>query len=185
MLKTCEQYATRSLEWGWAKACGWSLRAFGGTAEFVSQCQRAVRVFYCLGALRVQHMCELPFLLVRIEEEGVAAECITLYAATNPPIDCDTSRRVLSTDEGSLRSSVIAIRDHGAPACEGLRRIIDSMCCMNLDDSRIEETHSIAKRTHGRTPGAELPWVAATCRERQNLRDDQHLPQHLGIIFEI
>lgn len=111
----------------------------------------------------------VPYLLVRLGEEGVVGRCFAQWDAAAPDAHHPVTRDFF-TPGGWLRRDMERLRDTGHTTPE-LQREVDGLCDVPLDDSTCESPHAKARRFWLGTRAAKFPWVAASMRLRQNLRD--------------
>ena len=59
----------------------WTAHTFGGNVELLQESQGCIRSIVVLGRARTRHYSRIPWLLARLEESGIAAECTRQFNA--------------------------------------------------------------------------------------------------------
>ena len=176
-------YATAALRKGLAEANEWTSASWGGGAELLSQCQAVVRATYHLSVRKMAHLDRIPYLLARLAEPGVRSRCIEQWNSCDASQHHRVSHEFLSPS-GELRALVDAVRDDGTNMSERLRREVESLAAIPLDDSVAEGPHARAHRQMRHATAARWPWIASSMRLKQNLEDAFCLPTALGVDLE-
>ena len=63
------------LRQGLAEANAWNLAFFGGDADFLRSAQGCVRYILAFASIKIRYLNTLPWLLVRLRDPGIKAEC--------------------------------------------------------------------------------------------------------------
>lgn len=178
------RYAVGELNRGLAEANAWTpeSRCAGGAHTWLAS-QACVRATFELGMRKIHFLDKVPYLLARLSEPGVPQRCIDQWNS------CDEDKHHRVTVEflsptGSLRRHIDKYNTTSGDMSDELRREVDSLAAIPLDDSAAESPHAVAHRLMGHSRAATWPWVAATMRLDQNLRDAREVPAFVDSSFD-
>ncbi len=154
----------------------WSIHDFDGRVRLWQTAQGCVRSAYSFASRKIDFLAAVPWLLVRLEEPGVTAECLRQWEEATPERHHPVTREFLDPGQ-HLRRHVDAMGEDGSRISPELNAAIASLKAIPLDDSIAEEPHARAKRISEAARGAAWPWIASTMRLYQNLIDAHELSQ--------
>ena len=155
----------------------WNASDAGGDAQLLRQLQACVRSTWLLAQEKFRHYDELPYLLARLHEPGIAKRCLEQWAEARPDQHDPVTVEFLGADS-PLRAAVLALEDNGANMSADLRRAWETMRLVPIDDTAGEGPHASMRHTQLKARAATWAWQASTDRLRQNLADiEDLLPQ--------
>ena len=123
--------------------------------------------------LRIAPLDRVPYLLCRLEEEGVAARCVEQWEE----LPEDAHHRVTAEflkPGNQLRKDIDDIGAHGVSAM--LKAECASIAMIPLDDTVAEAPHATAKQLLDHAKATRWPFLAATMNLDANLQVVQELP---------
>jgi hypothetical protein len=161
------------------QANSWTVDTWGLGNAFWIQAQGVVRQVHLMASEKFQWLDEVPYLLGRLNEPGVARRCLQQFERFEAEAHHRVSLAVLGHNS-PFRRAVEAILPDGSnisPALEMERRKIAEI---PLDDSICEGPHARAAHVKQGSHGCTWEWLAASLRLRQNLDDMASLPPVLN-----
>lgn len=178
-LKTAYTFAVRRLDAGLREARSWTQHSWGGSPQEAADLQGCVRLSVHLARQKIGFLAEVPYLLVRLDQPGVKADCLAQWRARRPDQHHRVTREFL--EEGTaLRAAVDALQPDGGNCPELLLASIRGLEGVPMDDSIAEGPHASAKRVFEHSRACGFPWMASTMRLEQNLQDIEDLIPALG-----
>ena len=144
-----------------------------------SCCKRAKGAFDRLSYLKIRHYSRISWLLARLEEPGIAAECIRQFNAV-PEASHESVSKELMAAGSRLRPMVDNIAPDGTGVCEELRSKIQSMRDISIDDSYAEGSHASMGRIMSAARSSKWARCSSTLRLDQNLQDVHRLCKPCG-----
>ena len=97
-----------------ATSHGWGAGAFTGTLDFCVKCKACVQFTRHVGLTSVfYNLSRIPFLMARLEQPGVAQECLAQYRSCPRRHHDKISIRILD-DTRAFYDDVLAIRPDGS-----------------------------------------------------------------------
>ena len=99
----------------------WNASDAGGDAQLLRQLQACVRSTWLLAQDKFRHYDELPYLLARLREPGIAKRCLEQWAEARPDQHDPVTVEFVGADS-PLRAAVLALEDNGANMSADLRR---------------------------------------------------------------
>ena len=160
---------------------GWEMQTYGGFLGIWQEGVGSVGGLYAGIKAALGYLDTLPWLLVRLDEPGIAQRCRDLWAATPRADHHPVTIEFMDPEHTSgLRAMVDAINELAEGICAFLRRAIDALQAIPLDDMVAEGPHAIAKRIIERAVGGSFSWTASTARLERNLELATTLPAAFG-----
>ena len=152
----------------------WTPTTFGTSLQHLLEMQGAVRTLWSLGLRKWAFLDRVPYLFVRLDQPGVKAVCLAQWASARP----EEHHRL--TQWFMLRADIDQLGQDGLNMPRRLQNEINGLKAMPFDDSVAEGPHAVAKRVLDHSRSASWPWVASSCRVRQNLVDVRNLLPAVG-----
>ena len=170
LLKWAYTHAVNAFNEGLAVAEEWVVNFFDGYVYVWQQGLAATRMVFNAGLQAVSYLDKLPWLLARLDMQGVARRCIELYNATPLHLHHELAVELLQEGHPSgYRELVDQIDEDGNGLLPRLRRMVDGLQNVPLDDIAAESPHAIAKRVIAKASSGGFPWAASSCRLSPNL----------------
>jgi len=168
LLATAYETAKKSFEDALQECNEWAIGRFGFVYIW-QQGQAAVRRLFVTGMELIAYLDELPWLLARLRQEGVAARCLVKWALTPRDQHHVTSKEFLDPlDASGLEEDVRLLAD-GQGITPKLDEAITGLENCPMDDIIGEGPHAKAKGIIQHAAGGSFEWCASTCRLDPNL----------------
>jgi hypothetical protein len=149
----------------------------GGNYDLLREVQGSIRMSSALGYRKIDHLNRIPFLAAKLREPGVKQICLDQYDEA-PHEEHDSISNGLFDPLGDWWTHVQDISEDGDIPSSALRREVDSIANIGMDDALAESPHAVMNSFASRSSSAEFPWLASTSRLSQNLTDiDKLLPE--------
>ena len=149
----------------------WTVNTWGfGQHAGLMQLQACVRFVVILGRRKFQWLQRLPYLLVRLGDPGVAAECKRQWLAA-PPADHHRVTQRFMAEGSRFAEAIDRIQPDGTGMDELLSREVDALRQSPLDDAVAEGPHARCQRIAKHARRGRWAWVASTLRLQSNLSD--------------
>ncbi|CAK0789149.1 unnamed protein product [Prorocentrum cordatum] len=116
----------------------------------------------------------IPHLFSRLDQPHVKEECVRQYTSESHDQHHRVSQYFMDP-AGPMRRLVDEVSEAGEINDEHLKREVESVANISLDDNVNESPHAHVKREMGRCRPALFPWNASSCRLNQNLEDLKYL----------
>ena len=158
----------------------WTAHTFGGSVELLQESQGCIRSIVVLGRAKRRHYSRIPWLLARLEEPGIAAECTRQFNAV-PEASHKSVSKQFKAAGSRLRPMVDNIAPDGTGVCEELRSAIQSMRDISIDDSYAEGPHASMGRIMSAARSSKWARCSSTLRLDQNLQDVHRLCRALDL----
>ena len=170
------KHASESLESALAEVRQWDDGQAGGDTNLLRQTQAVVKGTWHAGMEKLAFLNDIPYLLCRLDQDGVRDRCLEQYDAGGRLAGDPVSDEFLA-DGSSMRQHVIDMSADGTGMHPELARAVASLQMIPIDDVAGEAPHARMKHVSSRTRAATWGWQASTDRLRQNCRDlEQLLP---------
>jgi hypothetical protein len=134
-----------------------------------------VRHIHAEGTRRFKYLDEIPYLLGRLDEPGVAQRCIAQFDEFTEARHHRLSQMALARSS-PLRAAVEAVQPDGTGLSPELQIEQRGIAGIPLDDSIAESPHARAAHLKGHSHGCSWEWMASSMRLEQNLSDLRALP---------
>ena len=177
-LKQAWPYATESLRRLLDESNQWSLAEFDGDVMLWRTAQGCMRKAFVYARSKIQFLDTLPYNLVRVDTPGVRDQCVAQWGLAPPNVHHNVTRTWMDPAQ-SLRAHVDNIAPDGSNVSRELRKALVALENIPLDDSIAEEPHARAARLGLHARGAKFPWIAASMRTQQNVKDVESHPEAL------
>ena len=168
-------YGMNTLRSGLREANSWSPEFWRMPGDHDAQVG-CVRSTFLIGARKFHFLDRLPWLLCRLDRPGVRDRVLAQWLEVAPERHHRVTRNVMALFLADLTD----IDADGNGISPRLRTELDGWAGIPLDDTVAESPHARAKKVTLHARHAGLPWVAATTRMTQNLRDARTLPAAVG-----
>ena len=179
LITRAHQYSETCFSDGLRLADNWSPADFLDCShDFLQAVKGVVRLVVGVGRKKLLFLDRAPFLIARLDEDGVVARILNEYDASSPDQRDDVSSQFLA--EGSaMRQYIVDFQSSGVMAPE-LSREIQALRDIPFCDIVCEAPHAHAKRITGAARSSNWPWLASSVRIDQNLTDAAELPGQTG-----
>ena len=154
----------------------WQAARLGGNTELLRQGQACMQGTTALVLEKLKYLDEIPYLLARVNEPGIAARCLAQFAedvdsgATHDPVTLE-----LLAEGSALRQEIERTAHEGAEMGPQLRREWETLRLCPIDDCPGEGPHAGMRHASLKSRAAEWPWHASSLRLPQNLEDIENL----------
>jgi len=183
-IKKLYLHAKACLDSGLAIANAWTTSSWNIGREFWLQAQTAVRLVHRLAFRRIEFLDTIPYLCARLDEEGIAARCISQW---QEGLDAGKRHHRVSAQflqpGGPLRTDVEAVVASN-PLSSELEAACARIANIPLGDSIGEGPHAIATRISKTSTGSKWAWMASTARLKQNITDVRELVPDLDCTLD-
>ena len=162
------------------KANGFHANTFGAEASpaLLREAQGLWRRTVAALKVKVAFLDRVPYVLARVGEPGVRDRVLQQWDSRPPTHHDSVTRHFL---EGDLGDAFREMREDASDAADNLRFELQGIKAVPLDDTVAEGPHAQAARVSARTRRARHPWVFATMRLQQNVRDMRDWPGRFDI----
>jgi len=158
----------------------WEQNFWGGSQEDWREMVASVRGLFLLASRKLGHLNELPYLLARLEQPGVAARVRDLWVARQAADHHRVTRRFMT----KFAADLALIQPDGSGISPAIRLELDAMNGTPLDDSVAEGPHAMVSRHCQHSRNASWGWIASTTRLQQNIKDLKELPSVAGVSLD-
>ena len=178
-LAESETHVAATLQHGAHQARSWTSESFSGISQLeLNNLKTAVGASFTLASKRFKYVSELPWLLARLAQAGVAKRCLDLYNMTS--VHHGMTELFLGR-QSSLRVDVLRINPDGSGVSDHLSSYIKIIELIPGDDSIAESPHAVSNRIGRHSAHSGPAWSAATMRAPQNMVDVPELGSALGL----
>ena len=169
-------HATAVLTAAMHEVSSWQTSRLGGNTELLRQAQACMRGTTALVLEKLTYLDEIPYLLARVNEPGIAARCLAQFAegvdsgATHDPVTLE-----FLAEGSTLRQQIERMAHEGAEMGPQLQREWETLRLCPIDDCPGEGPHAGMRHISLKTRAASWPWHASSLRLQHNLQDIQNL----------
>lgn len=170
-IKTAYAHVRQVLSELCSQADGWTPAFFEGDAALWQEAQGAVRGLRELGMRKFEFFNRCPYLLARLDEEGIKEQALAEWASRPPEQHHRVTREFLDPGHNSgLRRLVdTEIAPNGEISSEKLAAEVRSLQELPMDDAVCESPHAAASRLKKSSRRADFAWIASSMRLQHNL----------------
>ena len=162
----------------------WTPSMWGGDGPFMRNLQGSVRWAHGL-ILEVTRFADvLPYLFSRLDKPGIRNECRRQYELRAHDQHHRVTQQFMHSGS-ALRRMVDRISDDGDIYDEYLKREVESIANISLDDNVNESPHAGVKKEMARCRPGKFPWTASTSRLDQNLGDLENMKSSASQLQEL
>eukprot|EP00959_Pyramimonas_sp_CCMP1952_P210179 4398161-Pyramimonas_sp.AAC.1 len=161
----------------------WTLQDFGGQVDLRNMCFGAVKYAQALCLRKLEFLDRVPYLFARLDEPGVAARTIQQFLSA--PLEAHHPLTLEFLGPSSvLKVHVHKLAENGGEMPDILFARVQSLKDVPFDDHVAEGPHAAAKRILSNGRSTRFPFVSATLRLNQNLRDKDGLLRETGATMQ-